>query len=440
MQLESKKLSLAQLVVLGLSTVSPLCLYLAYASVAQASYGMVALVYLIGTLLMVFTVFSYTQYSKEMTGSGSVYGYISKGINPHVGFVSGWTILGYYFAVPALTYSLSALWLSTIIPQVPTWVWVLMLVALNAVLLIRGLEFGAKVNTVLLTLQLSSILVFIGLAIKFVFIDGNGTAGFSMEGLFQAEYFDWKFIATAVSIAVVGFLGIDGLSALSAEAKNPTRNIGLSMILTIISLGTIYMVQGYITGLAHPDYSTLDPDLGMFQISEEIGGKYFYAWIVIINVIAFGFSCAGGVQTALSRILYSMGRDKLLPKFLGEKSEKYGTPVNAAIVISIISIFSALFAPTTAVLAFMNFGAVTAYVILNISVIYYFYYKQKRRGLKGLTYYVIFPLIGFIACGFAWLGFDKTTYILGFAWVLLGVLVGAITSKGYRVTPEIKDL
>lgn len=440
MQTEKKKLSLFNLVVLGLSTVSPLCLYLAYAGVAQAGFGMVALVYLIGTILMIFTVFSYAQYSKVVTGSGSVYGYISKGINPHVGFVSGWTILGYYFAVPALTYSLSALWLSTIIPQVPTWVWVFILVALNAVLLIRGLEFGAKVNLVLLSLQLLSIVVFIGMALKFIFIDGNGAEGFSIDALFQAEHFNWKFIATAVSIAVVGFLGIDGLSAFAAEAENPKRNIGLSMILTIISLGLIYMVQGYITGLAHPDYNNLDVDLGMFQVSKEVGGQWFYAWMIIINVIAFGFSCAGGVQTALSRILYSMGRDKLLPSFLGKLSDKFGTPVNAAIVISVISIFSALFAPTTAVLAFMNFGAVTAYVMLNLSVIYYFFYKKKLRGAKGFLFYVVSPLIGFLACGFAWTGFDKTTYILGFSWMVIGVIVGAVASKGYKITPEIKDL
>lgn len=435
-----RTLTLRDLVIYGLSMSSPLSLYLVYGSVAQASFGMVALVYAIGTLLMLFTIFSYVQYSKEVPISGSIYSYISKGINPHVGFVGGWLILGYYIAVPGLVFGLSASWLGTLLPNVPSLVWVAILVVFNTFINIRGLEIGKRINLILMTLQVLSILVFIGLGIKFVFVNHLGVGGFSLDPIFQAENVNLSFLATSVSIAVIGFLGLDGISALAEEADNPKRNVGLSMLIALLLVGFSYVVQGYLSGLIHPNYSDLDPDLGMFEIAKEIGGQGFYVWMVIINVLAFGVACTGGIQSALSRVLYTMGRDKILPSFLAKLHPTYKTPINASLTTGVVSLIVGGFVSPTIILLFVNFGAITAYTVLNLSVVIYFYIKQKRRSPKETLLYLIMPLTGFAVCLFAWSGFDKITFIAGFAWTLFGVIVGAVSSKGYKITPKIEDL
>lgn len=435
-----RTLSLKALVIYGLCMVSPLCLYLVYGSVAQISYGMVPLVYVIGTLLMLFTAFSYVQYSKEMPASGSIYSYISRGINPHVGFVSGWLILGYYIAVPGLTFALSSAWLGTLFPSIPAFVWVLILTALNTIVNVRGVKMGIKVNVALLVIQLVSLVLFFILGIKFVFIDGHGTHGFSFAPLFQGEHFSFSFIATSVSIAVVGFLGLDGISTLSDDAKNPKRNIGLAMICTLLVIGFFYIAQGFLTGLIHPNYTNLDADMGLFEISKEIGGTTFFAWIIIVNVLAFGVACASGLQASLSRILYTMSHDHLLPRFFDHIHPTYHTPVNATLFSGVVALIVGSFVPVTVILMFINFGAISAYAMLNLSVMIYFYIKLKRRGVRAVFSYVIYPMIGLAVCLFAWSGFDKVTYIAGFSWTLLGILIGAIASKGYRITPKINDL
>lgn len=436
----NRTLSLRDLVIYGLCMISPLCLYLVYGAVAQASYGMVPLVYVIGTLLMLFTAFSYVQYSKEVPSAGSIYSYISKGINPHVGFVSGWLILGYYIAVPGLTFALSSAWIGTLIPEVHPIIWVLILTLLNTYVNVKGLKIGVKVNMLLLGLQLFSLVAFFVLGIKFVFIDGHGTGGFSFAPLFQGEHFSFGFIATSVSIAVVGFLGLDGLSTLSEEAKNPKRNIGLAMVCTLLFIGFVYIAQGFLTGLIHPNYSNLDPDMGLFEISKEIGGTTFFAWVIIVNVLAFGVACASGLQSSLSRILYTMSRDKLLPGFFNKIHSKYQTPVNATLFSGFVALIVGSFVPVTVILMFINFGAISAYAMLNLSVMIYFFFKLKRRGLNAIFSYLVYPLIGLFVCGFAWSGFDKTTYIVGLCWTVIGILIGAIGSKGYKITPKIEDL
>lgn len=436
-----RTLGLRDLVIYGLCMISPLCLYLVYGSVAQASFGMVPLVYLIGTILMLFTAFSYISFSREIPSAGSIYAYISKGINSHVGFVSGWVILGYYIAVPALTSSLSASWLSSLVPGVPAVIWVILLIGINTLMNVRGLQLGVKINYILLAIQVLSILAFFVFGIKYVFIDGHGTGGFSLNPILQPNNLSWNFISTAVSIAVVGFLGLDGLSTLSEEAKNPKRNIGLAMICTLLLIGGVYLFQGYLTGLIHPNYEDLNSDLGMFDISKEIGGSVFFSWMIVVNVLAFGIACASGLQTALSRIIYTMSRDGLLPSFLSKTKGSQETPVNAAITTGMIALVTAIFVPITTILMFLNYGAVTAYGLLNLSAIIYFAVKLKRTNtFRNILAYVVSPLIGFIICGFVWSGFDQTTIIAGICWMIVGIAVGAVASRGYTIAPKIKDL
>lgn len=242
------------------------------------------------------------------------------------------------------------------------------------------------------------------------------------------------------TIAVVGFLGLDGLSTLSEEAKNPKRNIGLAMICTLLIIGFVFMAQGFLTGLIHPNYSDLDPDMGLFEISKEIGGTTFFAWAIVVNVLAFGVASASGLQSSLSRILFTMSRDKLLPGFFNKIHPKYKTPVNATLFSGCVALFVGSFVPVTVILMFINFGAISAYAMLNLSVMIYFYFKLRRRGLKATFSYLIYPLIGLLVCGFAWSGFDKTTYIVGLCWTVIGIIIGAISSKGYKITPNIEDL
>lgn len=437
----AKKLGFIELVSYGLCMISPLALFLVYGSVSQESYGMTPLVYALGTTLMLFIAFSYSQFSKEFPSSGSVYTYISKGVNSHIGFVGGWSILGYYLMGPGFLYSLTGVFMSELVPNVQPIVWVIILAILNTLINIRGVELGARVNLVLLTIQLLAILTFFGLAIKYVFIDGNGTGGFSLAPLFQPENISLEFITVSVSIAILGFLGIDGLSTLAEESKNPRRNIGLAMITTLILIGSIFMIQGYVSALAHPNYADLDPDMALFQIASEIGGDTFMTALIVITVLAFGLSAALSMQSAVSRVLFAMSRDKMLPKFFSKTHKTYNTPINTIIFMGILSIGVAYLVSPSVLMLFINFGAITAYMLLNLAVIIYFFIKQKRKNnLKEVFSYLIFPLIGFGACLLTWTGFDKQTLIAGFSWLAVGVTIGAIASKGYKVTPKLEEL
>jgi amino acid transporter len=439
----NRTLGLKDLTIYGIIFMAPLAPMQVYGMVAQESSGMSCLVYLVGVIAMLFTAYSYSHMSKEFPISGSVYSYIQRALNPHLGFVAGWIILADYILAPALLYLMTGIWMTGIFPGIPSVVWGFVFIVINTLINIRGITLTAKTNLVMLYLQLATLLVLLIIGIKYVFIEGNGAGGFTLAPFFQADNFSPDLLAKAASIAVLGFLGFDGISTLSEEAKNPTKTIGKATILSIIIIGVLFMFQAYMAHLIHPEYQTLNPEMGFFDLAQEAGGSTFYTLLIIINVVAIGIAVNLNLQAATSRILYSMSRDNLLPfsSLFKEIHPRFQTPVRATFLSAGISTIAVLTLSMETVLRFVNFGAVTSFMLLNLSVFLYFYIIKKKRSGQALLSYLIMPLIGFLIVGYVWTGFDETTFTAGAAWVVIGIIIGAVKSKGYKeVPPSLKAL
>ncbi|MCP3772764.1 APC family permease [Paenibacillus sp. MZ04-78.2] len=438
-----RSLTLKDLIIYGLVTMLPIAPIAVYGLIVQGSYGMVPLVYLVGIVAMVFTAMSYSKMSNEFPIAGSVYNYVQRGLNPHVGFVTGWMIAGDYIMAPALQTAFAAKWLNSILPAVPTFVFIIVFIAINTFITARGISLTARTNLFFLIVEIAILVIFLGFAFKFVFIDGHGAGGFSLAPIFQADKIDFQFIAGAASIAVLGFLGFDVISTLSEEVKDPQKTVGRATVSSLVIIGLIFIVQTYLAALAHPNYEGLDPDMAFFDIAREVGGDFLYYLFILVGVAAVGIANALAIQSAISRIIYSMSRDKLLPFSgkLGNIHPKYKTPFNATIFVGIVSLFVALLGSIEMIVQLINFGALTAFMVLNLTVFNHFYVKKGRRDVKGLIHYLLLPMIGFLIILYVWSGFDRMTFIVGISWMVVGVVMGAVKSKGYKQLPPVmKDM
>jgi amino acid transporter len=428
----NRTLGLRHLLVYGMIFMVPIAPMAVYGFVARESYGMVPLVYLVGIVAMLFTALSYKQLSSVFPIAGSVYSYVQHGWHPYLGFLAGWMILADYLLVPALLYAFSATWLNGLLPAVPAWFWVLAFVSFNTVVNVLGIKLQAQAHFALLVVELIALAIFLAFAIHFVFFARHGTAGWSVTPFFQPQHLDGRFIATATSIAVLSFLGFDAISTLAEETKNPRKTVGNATILALLVLGVIFIVQTYVAALAHPNYLSLNANLGFFEIGREVGGPWLYLLLIIVNVIAAGIANALSAQLAISRILYSMGRDRALPgsAFLAQVHPRLKTPVNATLLVAVLSIVLALLMPEVVILKLVNFGALTAFMLLNITVFVYFYIKQKKH--RNIFNYLVFPAFGLIIVGFVWSGFDRTTFLFGGVWLLIGIVLGAFKYRNFR--------
>ena len=129
-----RTLSLWDLTVYGLLFMVIIAPHSIFGYVNRDAQGMAPLVYLVGFCAMFFTALSYVQMAKRFPIAGSVYSYVQRGVNPHVGFLAGWLILLDYVFVPSLLYIFVGNWCQSLIPQIPGWVWILIFIAVGAMI------------------------------------------------------------------------------------------------------------------------------------------------------------------------------------------------------------------------------------------------------------------------------------------------------------------
>lgn len=418
-----RRLELRHLLVYGMVFIVPIAPVAVYGFVAHASEGMVPLVYLVGMVAMFFTAMSYKQLGGEFPFAGSVYAYVRRGISPFLGFIAGWMILADYLLVPAVIYIFVSNWIGGLAPGVPHWVWIVLLLSVNTAINLLGVRLQSQAHFVLLALELLALAIFVVLAIRFVFVLGHGTGGFSWAPVYQPGHLGWGFIATATTIAALSFLGFDAISTLAEESKRPRRDIGTATVLTLLLLGALFVLQTWLAALAHPDYTNLDDNLGFFQVARDVGGTALFVLFIVVKALATGVASALAAQSAISRILFAMGRDRALPfgNLLSRVNARFKTPANAILFVAVLSLAISLTVPIVVLLQLVNFGALTSFLLLNLSVPVYFWIRrgQRTRPVRHL----LLPLFGLVVIGFVFTGFDRTTFLFGGAWLVAGLLV-----------------
>ncbi|MDP4088618.1 MAG: APC family permease, partial [Bacillota bacterium] len=201
-----RSLTIWDLIIYGLIFMVPIAPFGIYGYIADSSMGMVALAYAIGMVGMIFTAFSYARMSEDFPIAGSVYAYASKGVSSGVGFMSGWAILLDYVLVPALLYVVSAAALNGMFPDIPAVVWGLLFIVINTVINVRGIEFTAKFNKIVLVLELIVLAIFLVAATAAV-INGVNNSHFTFKPFFDSSKFSLSLVMGAVSVAVLSFLG-----------------------------------------------------------------------------------------------------------------------------------------------------------------------------------------------------------------------------------------
>src|SRR3954468_8293292 len=217
-----RSLSLGDLLVYGLVFIVPIAPFTIFGIVFNASRGMVPLTYVIGLIAMVFTALSYREMSRAFPVAGSVYAYAGRGIHPSAGFIAGWAILLDYLLIPTLCYVASAAALAAAMPAIPQSAWIIAFVAFNTVVNILGIETTAQTSKLFLVGELVVLAVFIVLGSVAVSRGVNG-AHWSLRPFYDAAAFHPRMILTALSVAVLSFLGFDAISTLAEETKGGVK-------------------------------------------------------------------------------------------------------------------------------------------------------------------------------------------------------------------------
>ncbi|MBB5872694.1 amino acid transporter [Allocatelliglobosispora scoriae] len=423
-----RTLRLPDLIFYGMVFMVPIAPFAIFGNVFQVSGGMVALAYLAGMLAMMITAASYFQMVKAFPMSGSVYTYAGRGIAPSVGFLAGWAILLDYILAPCLLYVVAATSLHAIWPILPIWGYLAAFIVVNTIINYLGIRLTASFIKVFLIAELAVLGLFLVLG-GWALAQGKGR-GFTLDPIFNSATFSWGVLFAAVSVAVLSFLGFDGISMLSEETRSPAKHIGRAMALALLLAGLLFIAQSWVASLLVPDPAGLlangDPNGSAFyDTAAVIAGNWLQVLTAVATAIAWGIADSLVAQVATSRLLYAMARDRQMPSFLARVSARRGVPTNSVLLVGVVSLVLGLYMSTRAdgilLLAnLVNFGAVIAFLTLHLSVIWHY---MVRKRSNRIFVHLILPLVGFgILVGVVW-NARLLAQQIGGIWLGVGVIV-----------------
>ncbi len=418
-----RTLSPFDLLVYGLVFITPIAPWSSFGFVFNASHGMVPLVYVVGLVAMLFTALSYMTMSAAFPVAGSVYAYAGRGIGESAGFLAGWALLLDYLLLPTLIYVICAVSVHAVAPALPKPLLVAVFLGFNTVVNLWGIESTARLSVIMLWLQLALLGLFIVLALVALAHGVNG-AHLTLAPLYDAHKVSPSLIFGALSLAVLSFLGFDAISTLTEEAKGGAKAVGLATMLSLLLAAGLFIAQTYLASLFVLDRTAFkagdDASTAFLGIARIVGGEPFRWAVSLLGVLFSGLAAALTAQAATARLIYSMARDGMLPRPLAHVGTKRQTPDRAILLTAVITLGLGLTLVNQLELltSMVNFGALTGFMALHLSVVIHFMVRQKsRRWIRHL----VVPAIGFAIVAYVLINAQANAKIAGLIWMAVGL-------------------
>ncbi|MFJ9173490.1 APC family permease [Streptomyces sp. NPDC102360] len=426
-------LSLASVVTFGVSYMAPSLVIVLFGVVASASSGTAPTAFLLATGAMCLTALSYARMARRYPASGSAYVYARRQLGAPVGFLVGWAVLLDYLFLPMMAWLVQSVYLNAQFPAVPVWVWLIVNAVLTTVVNIIGLNFTDRLNKAFTALAVLLVLLFVIYCL--IHLAGHRPASYSAplwnDGTTLAG------VSAAAAVAAYSYLGFDAVTTLAEETRDPARTIPRAVVLVVAIGGLLFAGVAYVMQLVHPGGQFANPDIAGYTLSVQVGGQAFADWTNTATIIG-GFASGVAVQLSTSRLLYTMGRDGVLPRrVFGILNPRTHSPVRGLLVTAAMAAVGLNISLATAT-SFVNFGAFLAFTAVNACTIaYYIRHRRTEPGVGALGYLLI-PALAACVTIYLLTQLSGTALTIGVCWLCAGLGWLAWITRGFsRPTPEV---
>ncbi|TQM46202.1 APC family permease [Pseudonocardia cypriaca] len=428
-------LGMPSIVLFGLAYLVPLTVFTTYGVVTEQTAGHLPAAYVVTLVAMLFTAYSYGLMVRAHPFAGSAYTYTQRAFGPHLGFMTGWALLLDYLFLPMINYLVMGIYLEAAFPGVPVAVWIIGAILLVTGLNVLGIRLVARMNFVLVAVQVVFIAVFLVAA-------GRTLAGSDLPSLtepFLPSGGEASAVLGGAAILCLSFLGFDAVSTLAEETHDPRRRIPRAIMLVTVIGGALFILVSYVGHLVFPRYSEFtDVDSAALDVVGAAGGAVLTAFFTAAY-IAGCFGSAMASQASVSRILYAMGRDGALPaQIFGRLHQRFHTPAPATAVVGLLSCIALVISLELAS-SMISFGALVAFSLVNLSVVKHYVIDEGHRTPANLVAYAVVPGIGVLLTLWLWTSLSGTTFVVGLAWIAAGfVYLLALTRVFTQRPPELR--
>ncbi|MCB5186443.1 amino acid permease [Methylobacillus caricis] len=406
--------------------------------IAAANYSgpAVVLSFILAGLAAGFAGFAYAELAASIGGSGSAYGYTYVAFGEFFAWVIGWILLlEYGVGAAAVANGWSGYFINTLanfnlhIPDVWTKspgqggiinlpafgiIWLL------TIILISGVKQSSQVNNIMVAIKLGTIAIFLAIAIGH--INTDNWQPFMPYGWFQPQENGNNIgILAGASLVFFAYFGFDAVSTAADEAKNPQRDLPIGLIAALLFCTLIYiLVSGVLTGVVH--YTDLNVSSPVAYALSKLG----YSWsstLVATGVLAGLITVLLVLLYGLTRILYAMSRDGLIPAAFSKIDPDRQTPTRLILFCgAIISVVAGFFSLGT-LAETVNIGTLASFVMVCFGVIILrIRQPDLHRPFKN-RWNPLIPVLGIISCSALMAFLPAETWHRFIIWVIVGIAV-----------------
>lgn len=426
---------------LGVGTIVSASIFTMPGEVAALHTGpAVAISYLIAAVVAGLVAFAYAEMAAAMPFAGSAYSWINVIFGEFFGWIAGWALLAEYFIALAFVGSgLSANFRALIAPlgwQLPSSLsnafgtngGIMDLVAVVVLLVVsflisRGVSDAARVENVLVILKVAAILLFIIVGLSAIKTQNLVPFIPKYRPTANGAFGGWQGIYAGVSMLFLAYIGFDSIAANSGEAINPQKTMPRGIMGSLIIAVVLFVVTSVVLVGVVP-YQKYVNSAEPVGLALRTAGHPLVATVVQTVAVVGMLTALIGMMMAGSRLIYSFGRDGMLPKFLGKLDNKQ-RPNNALLVLTIVTlIISALF-PFAFLSQLVSAGTLIAFMFVCLAI----YPLRKREGQDiadpafKMPFFPVLPALGFLASLVVFLGLDTQAKTYAGAWFVIGIIL-----------------
>jgi basic amino acid/polyamine antiporter, APA family len=465
-----RTLGAGNLVALGIGAIIGAGLFVRTAAAAGENAGpAVTLSFIFAAVGCAFAGLCYAEFAAMIPVAGSAYTYAYITMGEFVAWIIGWSLILEY-ALGAATVSIAwSEFLNKLLGGSIPYEWchspfekiqladgtfitgimnlpaLFILLALT-LLLIKGTEESAIVNSIIVFIKVAIVLVFIFVGWKFI-NPANHTpylipadakpvllpSGdfFSYEGI---KNHGWTGVLAGAGVVFFAFIGFDAVSTAAQESKNPKKDMPVGILGSLVVCTVLYILFSYVlTGVApYTDFLRAGKEASVtYAIETYMPGYGWLATLITIAILA-GFSSVILVMLlGQSRVFYSMSNDGLLPKVFSSLHPKFRTPYKSNLILFVFVALFGLFVPGSFAGSLTSIGTLFAFVLVCVGI--WIMRKSDPNVSRPFTtpWVPFVPIMGIIICTAMIVFLDGFTQLVAAIWMAIGLVVYFLYSRNH---------
>jgi putrescine importer len=240
-------------------------------------------------------------------------------------------------------------------------------------------------------------------------------------------------------VVCFSFIGFDAITMYSEEAKTPDT-VPKAIVYALLIGGAIFFIAAWFGQAVFPTLDGFEvtddtlPEMALF-----VGGAFFkilFTSAALAAVIASSLSS----HASVSRMIYVMGRNGkgAIPRFLSYIHPRFLTPTHAVLIVGVVSLLAVKFT-LEFISAMINFGALIAFTVVNLTVIVYYAFRLKQRSTpKEIFRNIVLPFIGMCLTGVLWVNLHADALLYGAIWLAIGIILLFFMTRFFRTPLTMK--